>query len=196
MNENTKIRLTFWFTLLYVSFFSIFAILRGNYEFIFYTVIMSVLIFIIIRIYKKLHLTSYILGGLALLGILHVLGGNVHIFDTRLYEFWLIDGVLKYDNMVHAFGIYVITFICYSLVYPHLDKKAKHNYVLLSVVLITSAIGFGALNEVIELMAVLFLGAAKQVGDYFNNAFDLLFNFIGASAACVFIIRYHKKQRN
>ena len=55
------------------------------------------------------------------------------------------------------------------------------------------AMGVGAFNEILELIAVVFLGAAEQVGDYFNNALDLFFNLIGSTIACFFIIHYHKK---
>lgn len=58
------------------------------------------------------------------------------------------------------------------------------------------ASGFGAFNEVLELGAVAYLNAAKQVGDYFNNAFDLLFNMLGSIIACFFLMRYHKYKKS
>ena len=54
--------------------------------------------------------------------------------------------------------------------------------------------GTGALNEVLEFGAVILFGAAKQVGDYLNNALDLVFNLTGSIIACFFIHPYHKKQ--
>jgi hypothetical protein len=53
--------------------------------------------------------------------------------------------------------------------------------------------GTGAFVEIIEFSAVVFLGAAEQVGDYFNNAIDLLFNLTGSGIACFFIMHYHRK---
>ncbi len=55
--------------------------------------------------------------------------------------------------------------------------------------------GFGAFNEIIELLAVLLFDATQQVGGYLNNALDLVFNLIGSIIACFFIIDYHKKIR-
>ena len=50
------------------------------------------------------------------------------------------------------------------------------------------------MNEILEFGAVLFLGAAKAVGDYYNNAWDLVFDMLGSIIACIFIYPYHKKQ--
>lgn len=193
MKEKTELKLMLWFTIIYLSIFTILAIFKKNYEFLYYTIFMSALIFIIVLYHKKVHLTKYILLGLTILGALHIFGGNIHILGTRLYDTWLIPNIFKYDNLVHTFGIFVSTFIAYSFIHPHLDKKMNHNGVLLSIILISVAMGIGAYNEILELGAVVFFGAAKQVGDYMNNAIDLVYNLGGSIIACFFIIRYHKK---
>ena len=41
------------------------------------------------------------------------------------------------------------------------------------------ALGLGALYEIIELFGVSVLGN-QEVGDYMNNALDLVFDFLGA----------------
>jgi len=154
---------------------------------------MAVLILIVGLYHKKLHLSKTLLFGLTLLGLMHILGGNVHLFGVRLYDLWLIPEIFKYDNLVHGFGIFLATLVAYNLLRPHLDVKMKHNPYFLSLILILIAMGIGAFNEVLELGAVLFLNAGSGVGDYINNAFDLFFNLIGSVIACVFIIRYHLK---
>lgn len=192
IQEKTELKLMLWFTISYLAIFTILAIINENYEFLYYTFILSALIFIIVLYHKKIHLTKTILLGLTILGAMHIFGGNIHILGTRLYDIWLIPpNILKYDNIVHVFGIFVATFVVYSFIHPHLDKKINHNSVLLSLILVSIAMGTGSFNEILELGAVVFLGATKQVGDYFNNALDIVFNLFGSIIACFFIIRYH-----
>ena len=182
-----------YFTLAYLIFFTVFSIVKGNYEFLYYTIILSALIIILALYHKKFHLSKSIILGLTILGAMHVFGGNIHIAGTRLYDLWFIQDVFKYDNLVHAFGIFVATFVAYNIISPHLDKKIKHNSFLLSVILVAIAMGTGAFNEVIELGAVVFLDAAQQVGDYMNNALDLVYNLIGSIIASIIIVFYHKR---
>ena len=195
MKEKTELELMLWFTIGYLLLFSILAILSKNYEFLYYAFILSALLLVIVLYHKKIHLTAHILLGLSILGALHVLGGNINIGVTRLYDLWLIQpNILKYDNVVHAFGIFVATFVAYSFIHPHLDKKINHNPILLSIILVSIAMGIGVFNEALEFTSVLYLGAAAEVGDYFNNAIDLIYNLFGSIIACFVIIKYHKNK--
>ena len=187
MKEKIELRLMFWFTIINLTIFTILSVIKQNYEFLYYTFILSVLILIIVLYHKKIHLTKHILLGLTILGAMH-------LFGTRLYDIWFIPNILKYDNIVHAFGVFVATFVVYNFLRPHLDRKIKHNSFLLSMILILIAMGIGAFNEILELGAVVFLGASKQVGDYMNNALDLVFNLAGSIIASIVIVRYHKKK--
>lgn len=193
MKEKAELKAIFYFTVFYLIFFTILSVVKGNYEFLYYAFVMGILIFIAVAYYKKMHLSKSILIGATILGIMHMLGGTVYVFSTRLYDLYLIPNVFRYDNLVHAFGAFLVTFIIYSLVYPHLDKTMKHNLFLLSFVIVSATIGIGAYNEIIELVAVVFLGATKEVGDYYNNAMDLVFNLFGSIIACLILLKYHKK---
>jgi len=195
MNEKKESKLILIFTVTYLILFTLLAIARKNYEFLFYTIILSSLIILIVLYCKKLHLTYIILGGLSVVGFMHLAGGTIDIFGIRLYDFWIIPGILKYDNIIHALSIFVATFVAYSIISPHLDLKTKHHPVLFSLLLIFIALGIGAINEVLEFGAVVFLGAQEAVGDYFNNALDLVFNLLGAVIACFFIFPYHRKRQ-
>jgi hypothetical protein len=192
MQEKTKLRIILYFTLAYLSFFTILAVFKGNYEFLYYAFVMAILITIAVLYYRKIHLHKSILIGATVLGVMHMLGGNVYIFGTRLYDLYLIPNIFRYDNLVHAFGVFLVTFIIYSLVYPHLDKTMKHNLCLLAFIIISTSTGIGAYNEIIELIAVLFLNASQAVGDYYNNSFDLVFNLFGSVIACFFLLKYHR----
>ena len=193
MDDKLELKIMFWFTACYITIFTFISLIKRNYEFLFYTFIISILLFIIIKYYRKVKLTRYILLGLTILGALHIFGGNVFFVGTRLYEIWLIPSILRYDNFVHAFGSFVITFIVYSLLNRNISDNIHNNNFMLSLLLVSIAMGVGAFNEILEFMAVLFLGVQTQVGDYFNNALDLIFNLLGAIIACFFIIKDAKK---
>ena len=194
MDKKTESRLILIFTVAYLIFFGLLAFVKKNYEFLFYTIMLSSLIILIVSYYKKLHLKYIILGGLSFLGFMHLAGGTIDINGTRLYEFWIIQDILKYDNIVHALSLFVVTFVAYSIVSPHLDLKTKHHPILFSLLLVLTAMGIGTVNEILELGAVIFLGAQEGVGDYFNNALDLVFNLLGSIIAVFFIYPYHKRR--
>lgn len=193
MQEKTEIKLLLYFVIIYTIIFEAVSIIRKNYEFIFTIGITSLLLLIVILYYKKFHLSSKVVAGLTLLGFMHVIGGNIYINSTRLYDIWILHPILQYDNLMHFLGLFIITIIVYNLLYPHLDKKIEHNKLLLSLLIILASLGVGVFNEIIEVVAVVFLGAAKQVGDYMNNAQDLIFNLLGSIAAVIFVIHHHKK---
>lgn len=193
MDEKTESKLILIFTVLYIMLFTILAFIRKNYEFLYYTLVMSSLITLIVLYHKKLHLSLIILTGLSVLGFMHVAGGNLYFSGNRLYEIYILN-IIRYDQLVHSFGVFIATFVGYSLLKPYLDHRIEHHPVVLSLILVAIASGFGAINEILEFGAVIFLGADKAVGDYHNNALDLVFNTLGSIIACFFIYQYHKKQ--
>ena len=193
MKEEFKLKIISIFTALYLVIFAITTFLDKNYEFLYYIIIMGIFIAIVVCYHKKFHLTLHIIVGLSILGFMHIAGGVFYPFGTRLYDVYLIKNIFRYDNLMHSFGIFIATFVGYNMLRPHLNKKLKNNIFLLSLILILIALGIGAVNEVLEFGAVVFLGAAKDVGDYFNNALDLFFNLIGSIIASLFIVHYHKK---
>jgi len=196
MREKTELRIILIFTIAYLLFFTILSLVNSNYEFLYYTVIMSILIGMIVFYYQKIRLTPHILIGLTILGALHVFGGNIHLWNIRLYDLYLIPNIFRYDNLVHSFGLFVVTFVVYNILHPHLDKKIKHHLFIFALLLVTIAMGLGAVNEIFEFGAVILFDASQQVGDYFNNAIDLIFNLLGAIIASIFIVRYHKTKNH
>jgi uncharacterized membrane protein YjdF len=154
---------------------------------------MSLIILVLIRYKEHISFTSGIAFGLTVVAALHIFGGNVHIGGVRLYDVWLLNW-LKYDNMVHIVGSFVAAVLSYTFVYQHLNEKARANKILLAIIIISMASGIGALNEILELGAVIMFNASMQVGDYMNNAFDLLYNFLGALLACIYLFYMQKEQ--
>ncbi len=192
MEEKQKIRFILVFIAVYMIVFAVIAAMRWNYEFLYYTMFLTAAIIILAHYYKRLNVTPGLMAGLALLGLMHVAGGNIYFDGMRLYDVRFI-GILGYDSVMHAFGAFMAAFVGYNIFYPHLDEKIKNNKILLGLLVVLVAMGVGAANEIIEFGAVVFLGAEKQVGDYLNNALDLVFNLAGAVTACICIFCCRKK---
>ncbi len=183
------------FNLVYLAVFTINALIHANLEFLYYTILMVALIYLIVMVNKQLHLAFFILVNLSILGFLHLLGGNFYLGATRLYDHYLVMGAIRYDNIVHTYGTFIITLILYSLLSDFIDERIRQRYLLFSLILVLMAIGVGTLNELAEFLAVVFLGAGEQVGGYFNNSLDLLFNTFGSILACIIIYFYRERPR-
>lgn len=190
--ENRRILI---FTIAYMVLFTGIAVWRQNVEFLYYMALMTGLVAFVVVYHQRLHLSTVILNALSLVGLLHVMGGNIHVGGRRLYDTYLIQDVVRYDNLVHSFGIFVFTLTLYSAIMPHMDKTVRGNGWALSTILVMMGMGAGAIIEVVEFAAVAFLDAHEQVGGYWNNALDLTFNLAGAVAATVGI-QWHRRRES
>jgi len=189
-----RTRLVFAAMFFYLIFFTLISYFSGNNEFFFYAIVFFCFFVFIVSYYHKLRMTNWLLGGIAVHWLLHFLGGFVYFGSTRLYDLWLISHVFKYDNLVHTFGMFLGTFIIYNLLRPHFKLPNRTALFHFSVLLVLVVMGVGATAEIGELIAVLFFHAAQTVGGYFNNAFDLVWNFTGGTLACLVISRYELRQ--
>lgn len=199
--EKTE-KFVVYFTFVYISIFSINALIRGNVEFIYYTAVMLLSIAIIFFINKHFHFYPVVLISLSLLGLLHLLGGNAYIGDTRLYDMFFIPGIFKYDNFVHMIGSGIMTMLAYAMLHPVMadDFKGQDLYFILLLVVI--AMGLGSINEIIEFVAVLIFDVSEMVGGYTNTLLDLIFNTIGSILVAIVLTkskiplvapRFHKR---
>ena len=186
-------RRTGYFTAMYLIFFTLHAMWDNNYEFIFYSAIMLALLLFITRIYRRIQLADWIMVSLSAFGLLHLAGGNLTVAGAKLYEIEF-SGRLHFDNLVHTLGIFLATLIVYNLIQPFADKKIKDTSLVFYFLLVLMALGLGALNEIIEFTAVVFLDASRSVGDYYNNALDNVFNTIGALVAVAVIHQYRRRK--
>lgn len=173
------------------------ALLSGNREFVFYIVVMVVLISVIFIVHRRMTLTSGQLWALSVWGLLHMAGGLVPVpqswpinGDIRvLYSLWFIPDLLKYDQIVHAYGFGITTWICWHAIHATLREKdgtAPRPTFGLLVLAAAGGMGFGALNEVIEFIAVLTI-PNTNVGGYQNTGWDLVSNLVGCVGATLII---------
>ena len=183
------------FTACYSVFFLLHAIYDDNYEFILYSFVLLFLLLALTYIYRRVELSTWIVVPLSLFGFLHLLGGNWHINGVRLYDIPFFGGVIHFDNVVHTIGVFIVTVILYNLLFPFIDQRVKDRYIIFYFLIILMALGIGSVNDIIELIAVLFFNASKGVGNYLNNAFDIVFNALGATLAVTVIHVSLAKQR-
>ncbi|WBL34441.1 DUF2238 domain-containing protein [Sinirhodobacter sp. HNIBRBA609] len=188
------------FVALYSIGFSAWFLMIGNAEFIVYIITMAILIGLIGSSLRKAEYPPAILWALAIWGLLHMAGGGVPVGDKVLYAVQLIPiisddqgemTILKYDQVVHAFGFGVTAWLLWHLVVRHFPDVrgtwTAYTYPALA------AMGLGAVNEIIEFTAVVIV-KDTGVGGYFNTALDLVFNAVGAIIAMIIVAAQERRR--
>ena len=184
------------FTLAYLGVALVAALARGNQEFLFYIVVMLLLIALVWTVHRSVQLSPGALWCLSIWGLAHMAGGllvvpadwPVSSASRVLYTLWLIPGRLKYDQVIHAYGFGVTTWVCWQGLSAAIRRRgglAEPTFGLL-VLAGAAGLGFGALNEVVEFAATL-LVPETNVGGYRNTGWDLVANSTGATAAAILI---------
>ncbi|OHA58949.1 MAG: hypothetical protein A2571_01065 [Candidatus Vogelbacteria bacterium RIFOXYD1_FULL_44_32] len=172
------------FSTLYFLAFCLYFISIRDFEFLWYIVMMIFFFGLVLGTIKYTKLTNTTIWGLSIWGLLHMAGGSLPVGDSVLYAwkiFPLLDRggefyILKFDQVVHAFGFAVATLVMFEIISP----RWRGSKGLLSFVIFLSGMGLGALNEIVEFAAVLVF-PATGVGGYFNTGLDLVFNAVGAT---------------
>jgi len=188
------------FTTVYVLAFTVWFLMSGNYEFVVYVITMFILITLIGRSLRSVEYPVSMLWALSAWGLLHMAGGGVPVAGSVLYSLQLFpitpaDGemqLLKYDQIVHAYGFGVTAWVLWYLMKRHFPMLMGTKTSLLYPAL--AAMGLGTVNEIIEFIAVLSV-PETNVGGYFNTALDLVFNALGAAIAMMIIAATAKPER-
>jgi uncharacterized membrane protein YjdF len=142
---------------------------------------------------RRAALPGLLSVALAIAAIITLAGGLINVGQDVLYNAsigpyskTLGTHFLQYDHLAHAYVSFVVAFACWvMLAAPHGGADHRRELVLLAV---GSALGLGALNEMVEFLATLAHHAA-HAGGYWNTGWDLVCNFIGAGAAGLVITR-------
>jgi hypothetical protein len=189
-----KIRRGEWwlliFTAIYILAFAAYYISVSNFEFMWYVLVLVIFAVLIGTTLRKTNFDYIALWGLSLWGLLHMVGGGVPVGDTVVYGLEIVrlfevgdTYVLKMDQLIHAFGFGVTTIVAYQLLKPRAKKMARG---LLYGLLFFIAMGAGALNELVEFLAVVVF-PDTGVGGYFNTGLDIVSNAIGSLIALLFV---------
>ena len=186
-------------TLLYMAAATFVALRAGNQEFIFYIVVMLLMIGAVVAVHWRFVFPASVLAGLSVWGAMHMAGGLTPIPESWpiggethvLYNWNIVEipvwGWIKYDQVVHAFGYGVTTWLLWSCVVTALREREvvlRPTFGWLTLIVAASC-GFGALNEIVEFIATRL--TVTNVGGYENTARDLIANNVGALAAAVLI---------
>ena len=184
------------FNLIYIIGFTIYYISIRNFEFLWYIFIMIFFFVVIFAVQKKVNFSYTILWLLTIWGLLHMIGGGVIVNGEVMYKFqmipiWVTEDfyILKYDQFVHGYLYFVMVFVIWHLLKSNLDDNVN-NWILYPVIVLAS-IGLGALNEIAEFTAVLAF-AETGVGGYYNTAWDIVFNSVGAALGTI-VLHFVKK---
>jgi uncharacterized membrane protein len=170
---------------------------KGNKEFIFYLVVMGVLIGVMAVVHRRVGLSMPLLWAFSAWGFLHMAGGLCPLPEgwpyngdhAVLYSWWLIPGLLKYDQIVHAFGFGVTTWLCWHgarQMFREVGGGPLKPGLGVLILCAAAGMGFGALNEVVEFIAVLTI-PNTNVGGYENTGWDLVANLTGTVIAVLSI---------
>ena len=192
------------FTLAYMAASVVGAVASGNREFVFYIVVMCLLLAIVAAIHRRVRYSRVVLWGLSLWGLAHMAGGLLPVPASWpingehrvLYSWWVIPDLLKYDQIVHAYGFGVTTLACWEGLAGILRRAGEQDVqpTLGRLTLCAAAaMGFGALNEVVEFAATL-LVPETNVGGYINTGWDLVSNLVGAVLAAVAIRMFSSRR--
>lgn len=184
------------FSLAYVVFAAVWVVSHGNSEFLAYIGILLVIAGVIWAVHRLVDIPLSLLWCLSIWGAAHLAGGLVAVPESWprggetavLYNLWLWPGWLKFDQLVHAYGFGITTWLCWCGLCASLVRQGITPQPTLGLLTLAAAAstGFGALNEVIEFIVTL-LVPENNVGGYLNTALDLCFNLLGALIAALLI---------
>jgi uncharacterized membrane protein YjdF len=174
------------FTVAYLAVATPFAAAAQNTEFLFYIGVVIALAAVVVLVHRKANLSHTALMMLSAWGLLHMLGGlfkiPAELTDNGsgvLYSLWIIPNYLKYDQVVHAYGFGVATWVCWECVRTIPGIKPTTGILALCAL---AGMGLGSLNEIIEFIAVLAI-PGTNVGGYENTGWDLVANLVGSVTA-------------
>lgn len=171
--------------LLYLIPASIIFLQKSNMEFVAYELIVIGLGLLFLNFYKKAYMKLHELWLFSIWGFMHLMGGLLVFPNGKvLYQQIVFDilnngggyVLLKMDQVIHFYGFGLVAFIMYRILK---EKAPQASNVFVGVFATIIAIGFGALNEVIE-FAVVLSTEFNGVGDLYNMGLDLMFNLAGA----------------
>ncbi|MDF1657523.1 MAG: hypothetical protein P1U58_07915 [Verrucomicrobiales bacterium] len=194
---TNELRTILVFSALYLIASAVCAFGTGNGEFVFYIVVMAVQLAALLFVHSRVGLSKALIWALSIWGLLHMAGGLLPIPSSWnrgeggsvLYNLWLIPERLKYDQIIHAYGFGITSWLCWQALGKAIlgaTGKVVRASAGLMILCAAAGMGFGALNEVVEFFATLSL-PETNVGGYENTGWDLVSNLVGSTIAVLLI---------
>ena len=136
---------------------------------------------VVTRIHLRVGLSTVTIWGLVAFALGHLAGGMVPVGDGVLYQLWLVDGVLRYDNLQHAVGFGFVGRAVWETLQHRLAPLERDRPGIAMWVVVLAAAAAGAVNEIVEYLLTRVL-PEHRVGGYDNTARDLIANLLGGLA--------------
>ena len=181
-------------SVLIILFFSVLAISQKNYEFLAYSVIGALVVWLIYSTDKIYRYSNFAKISFLIWIFLHFAGGLFRYNGKNWYSIILVNlvgepyNILRYDQVLHFFFYFITAIFIYSVIISFAEKNTSKFKLWLIIVL--SAAGVGALNEIMEFGVYIYY-ENSGVGTYINNALDLVFNTLGAMlGAWIYLKKY------
>ena len=133
---------------------------------------------VVTRIHLRRGLSTIAIWGLVAFALGHLAGGMIPVGNGTLYQLWLVDGVLRYDNVQHAVGFGFVGRAIWETLQHRLAPPEPDRPGIAMWIVVLAAAAAGAVNEIVEYLLTLVL-PENQVGGYDNTARDLIANLLG-----------------
>jgi putative membrane protein len=197
MQSVREYKLLLAFTLAYLIPFTYAFVSKGDGEFIWYALIVVGLFLLVIGTLPTSRFPQGVVWALSVWALLHLAGGGIRVGEGVLYGLQLLpiyNGggemiLLKYDQVVHAFGFGVCSYIIFHFLKRYTNDPYRFGVYAIAAL---GGMGLGVVNEIAEFVAVL-LFPNNGVGGYVNTSLDLVFNTAGAVLAMVGVAVFRKK---
>jgi hypothetical protein len=157
-----------------------------------YTGINLLLFVVFALIHRWAKFSTPVLWGISLVGLGNMIGGVVLVNGQPLYVAPFL-GPLPYDKFFHAASSFVMFFVAWAAVKKFAGAGYHHGGMVLTAFLVT--LGGGAVVEIAEFIGATAGGGLVNVGDYGNNALDLVANAIGAALGVGLLLLMERRAR-
>ncbi len=153
-----------------------------------YLAVVLVGLAVVVWIDRRHPLSWFTRVGLGIFAVGHVAGGMIPVGDGVLYGAWLVEPIIRSDNIQHAIGFGTVGRATWEVLRPRLGP-AGDDPTLNWWIIVLAACAFGAFNEIIEWVMTLTI-PGTDVGGYDNTARDLVANLVGGLAMATWTSRH------
>lgn len=144
-----------------------------------YLVVLLLGAVLVIALHLRYHFSLATRIGLAVFALGHVAGGMLTVGDDILYRWWLLEPIVRYDNIQHAWGFGFAGRAMWEVLESRLGAESRTPRIAWWIVVLGAG-AIGAANEIVEWILTLTI-PGTDVGGYDNTARDLVANLAGGS---------------
>lgn len=195
--KSPKITGVVYMTVIYLLGFIAASLYLESYNSLYYIAIQSIITVVVYIAHKRIQYALPLLWSLSLWGLLNLAGQIIPLppevptkdSTQTLGELWLVREIFIYDNLVHFYGFAVATWVSWQtlcrIIHTRYQRRLMPTIGLLLLV-VTSSMGYGALNEMIEFLTQLIFNL-QHSDTYHSTCWDMIINTLGAMIAAVMI---------